>query len=174
MRANAERLDASARITKPDHLQPQHKLVDLEHFCIQQLLTHYESKGPESLAGWISSCWWLTGEPQQYVQFRKSAPQQTLFLIPSERGWIFSEKDQWGEWISKESDYGINHDEELTELEKQRLWLWRDYPSLLENSPKSDLDEAAKTYGEANFPTYGENSNDWHFVYSSQFGLYKT
>ncbi|MBE0472436.1 MAG: type I-F CRISPR-associated helicase Cas3, partial [Methyloprofundus sp.] len=171
---NAERVDATKRIAKPDSLQPQHKLVDLEHYCIQQLLVNYDQKGPESLAGWVSSCWWLTGEPQQYVQFRKSVPELTLFLIPTENGWKFSEKDKWGEWISKESDYGIGHHEELTELEKQRLWLWRDYPTLLENSPKSDLDEAAKTYGEANFPTYGKDPNDWKFVYSSQFGLHET
>lgn len=171
---NTERVDATKRITKPESLQPQHKLVDLEHYCIQQLLVNYDQKGPESLAGWVSSCWWLTGEPQQYVQFRKSVPELTLFLIPTEDGWKFSEKDKRGEWIIKESDYGISHHEKLTELEKQRLWLWRDYPTLLENSPKSDLDEAAKTYGEANFPTYGKDPNDWKFVYNSQFGLYET
>ena len=172
--AIATRLDATARITKPETLQPKNSLVDLEHHCIQQLLTNYNKQGPESLSGWITSCWWLTGEPQQYVQFRKGSPELTLFLIPEDDGFKFKEKDRWGEWIGKESAYGIVHDENLTELEKQRLWLWRDYPILLENSPKSNLQEAAQAYGEAIFPTYVKNPNDLKYSYSSQFGLQET
>lgn len=172
--AIAQRLDASARIAKPETLQPQKSLVDLEHHCIAQLLTRYDKKVPESLSGWISSCWWLTGEPQHYIQFRKSSPELTLFLISKDSGWKFAEKDNWGEWISKEKAYGIVHDEEFTALEKQHLWLWRDYQTLLENSPKSNLEEAAKTYGEANFPQYHKDLNDLSFCYSSQFGLYET
>jgi CRISPR-associated endonuclease/helicase Cas3 len=169
----AKQLDASARITKPDTLQPQHKLVDLEHDSIHKLLTVYDKKGPESLSGWISSCWWLTGEPQQYIQFRKSAPQLTLFLIPENDSFKFKEKDKWGEWISKENAYGIKHNEELTALEKQRLWLLRDYQILLENSPKPNLEQAAQAYGEANFPQYHKDINNLHFSYSSQFGLHE-
>ena len=167
-------LDATARITKPESLRPKQSLIDLEHYCIQQLLTNYGQQGPESLSGWITSCWWLTGEPQQYIQFRKSTPELTLFLIPENESFKFKEKDNWGEWVGKESAYGISHDEDLTALEKQRLWLWRDYRDLLENSPKSDLQSAAEAYGEANFPTYGKNPNDWKFSYSSQFGLHET
>ena len=174
----ASRLDATARITKPATLQPKHKLIDLEHHCIQQLLTSYDKKGPESLSGWITSCWWLTGEPQQCVQFRRSTPQLTLFLIPAEEGdFKFKEKDQWGEWINKETAYDIVRNERLTEPEKQRLWLLRDYQTLLENSlensPKSDIQEAAQAYGEANFPQYHKDINDLHFSYSSQFGLHE-
>lgn len=40
-------------------------------------------------------------------------------------------------------------------------------------SPKSNLQEAAQVYGEANFPTYGKNENDWKFSYFSQFGLHE-
>ena len=100
-------------------------------------------------------------------------PELTLFLIPNDNGWKFSEKDNYGEWISKENAYGIVHDENLSTLEKQRLWLWRDYSALLKNSPKSNLQAAAQTYGEANFPTYRKNPNDWQFSYSSQFGLHE-
>jgi len=171
--AIATRLDATARITKPETLQPKQSLVDLEHHCIQQLLTNYDQQGPETLSGWITSCWWLTGEPQQYIQFRKSMPELTLFLIPENGSFKFKEKDNWGEWISKESAYGIVHDENLSAIEKQRLWLWRDYPALLKTSPKSNLKAAAQAYGEANFPTYGKNPNDWKFSYSSQFGLHE-
>ncbi len=171
--AMATRLDATARITKPDTLQPKNSLVDLEHHCIQQLLTNYNQQGPESLSGWITSCWWLTGEPQHYVQFRKSTPELTLFLISMDSGWIFAEKDSKSGWVYKEYGY-IVHDEELKALEKQRLWLWRDYQKLLENSPKSNLQEAAQAYGEANFPTYGKKLDDLKFSYSSQFGLQET
>jgi CRISPR-associated endonuclease/helicase Cas3 len=171
--AIATRLDATARITKPETLQPKQSLVDLEHHCIQQLLTNYGQQGPESLSGWIRSCWWLTGEPQQYIQFRRSSPMLTLFLIPEDGRFKFKEKDNRGEWIGKESAYGIEHDETVKALEKQRLWLWRDYRVLLKNSPKSNLQVAAQAYGEANFPTYGKKNDDLKFSYSSQFGLHK-
>ena len=88
-------------------------------------------------------------------------------------GWIFAEKDSKSGWVYKEYGY-IVHDEELKALEKQRLWLWRDYQKLLENSPKSNLQEAAQAYGEANFPTYGKKLDDLKFSYSSQFGLQET
>jgi len=171
--AIATRLDATARITKPESLQPKQSLVDLEHHCIQQLLTNYGQQGPESLSGWIRSCWWLTGEPQQYIQFRRSSPMLTLFLISEDGSFKFKEKDNWGEWVGKESAYGIVHNEDLTEFEKKRLWLWRDYRVLLKNSPKSNLQAAAQAYGEANFPQYHKDINNLHFSYSSQFGLYE-
>ena len=100
-------------------------------------------------------------------------PELTLFLIPENGSFKFKEKDNWGEWVGKESAYGIVHNEDLTEFEKKRLWLWRDYRVLLKNSPKSNLQAAAQAYGEANFPQYHKDINNLHFSYSSQFGLYE-
>lgn len=60
IQALGERVDAQPRINKPKTLNPINSLVDLEHESVHQLLTNYGSKGPETLQGWLTGCWWLT------------------------------------------------------------------------------------------------------------------
>lgn len=169
--AIAERLDATPRINKPAPLQATQSLVDLEHYCIHKLLSNYAEKRSDTLPGWVSSCWWLTGDPQFATPFRLSSGEMTLFLVENRGEWRFCEKNQSGEWINQEHAYGIRHEENLSELEKQRLWLQRDYATLLATFLISDIQRAAKIYGEANFPTYHMDINDLKFSYSSQFGF---
>ena len=167
----SERLDAQPRISKAKTLNPENNLVDLEHVSIHQLLTDYERQGPESMQGWLKGCWWLTAIPQHYVKFRRSSPQLTLFLVPVEGEWEFSEKDAYGKPIPREKQYGIKKDEKLSGAERQRLWLHRDYESLLEELTESNMEKAALIYGEITLPVYGTDLNDLCFTYSSQFGL---
>jgi len=61
----------------------------------------------------------------------------------------------------------------LTELENERLWMHRDYETLLRQMNDSDIEKAALTYGELGFPVYGEDENNLSYTYSSQFGLDK-
>ncbi len=166
-----ERIDAQLRISKPKTLNPQRNLADIEHESIHQLLTDYEQHGPESMQGWLTSVWWLTAIPQRYVKFRNSYPQQTLFLVPTEDGWKFSEKDHYGKPVPREKQYQITRDEYLSALARERLWLYRDYESLLEEITISSLEKSALIYGEIGLPTYGKDPNDLHFIYSSQLGL---
>ena len=168
----AERLDAQARISKPAELQPKSNLADLEHEVIHQLLTNYDMKGPEALQGWLAGCWWLTAIPQLYVKFRASSPQLTLYLTCFDAEWRFAEKDQQGRPCDKEQTYGISRAPELTSIERNRLWLYRDYESLLESLGKPSLEKAALIYGEIGLPTYGKDLNDLSFTYSSQLGLH--
>jgi len=98
-----ERLDAELRISKPEELSPQDSLVDLEHHCIHQLLTCYDKSGPESMQGWLDSCWWLTAIPQKYVKFRRSQPQLIRFLFPVDGAWKFVEKDPFGKSLPPRS-----------------------------------------------------------------------
>jgi len=169
----AERLDAQPRISKPSRLQPRNKLADLEHEAIQQVLTNYTKQGPESMQGWLAGCWWLTAVPQLYVRFRNSSPQLSMYLMPTNGQWKFSEKNEMGRPIDRETMYGIRKDETLTELECKRLWLHRDYERLLKTQSKGDdgLWRAASVYGEIGMPIYGQDMNDLSFTYSSQFGL---
>jgi hypothetical protein len=69
--------------------------------------------------------------------------------------------------------YGISKDETLSEMERRRLWLYRDYESLLQvqAGDNESLWRAASVYGEIGLQLYGEDMNDLSFTYSSQFGL---
>ncbi|MDQ7015669.1 MAG: type I-F CRISPR-associated helicase Cas3, partial [Gammaproteobacteria bacterium] len=168
----AKRLDAELRISKKSTLRPTQDLADLEHEVIHTLLTDYTQRGPESMQGWLSSCWWLTGIPQQLVKFRRGAAQLTVFRVPDEDEWCFVEKGRYGQPYSKiEKTYSIEVDERLTRREQARFWLQRDYPQLLEGLGRSNLERAALVYGEINLPTYGKDANNLSFHYSSQFGL---
>jgi len=169
----AERLDAQPRISKPSRLQPRNKLADLEHEAIHQVLTNYGKQGPESMQGWLAGCWWLTAVPQLYVRFRNSSPQLSMYLMPKDGQWKFSEKNEIGKPIDRETMYGISKDETLSEMERRRLWLYRDYESLLQAQARDheSLWRAASVYGEIGVPTYGKDANDLSFTYSSQFGL---
>jgi len=168
----AERLDSQARISREVKLEPYTKLVDLEHACIEELLNNQNTAGPETMQGWLSGYWWLTALPQQYVRFRDSSSQAIRYLIPQgdfEDEWHFVEKDQQGGFVPNKSGIECY---ELSEKEKTRLWVYRDYKQLLLDLDYGDnLEKLALTYGEISLPTYGKNSNDLEFFYSNQLGL---
>ncbi len=169
----AERLDAKPRISKPSPLHPKTNLADLEHEVIHQLLTNYDQQGPDSMQGWLAECWWLTAIPQLFVRFRDSRPQLTVFLIPKDDDWIFVTKGNYGEeLIPIEETYRIERDNELTDQEKERLWLHRDYESLLEKTGQLSLINAALIYGEIGLPIdERKGANPTSFTYSNQLGL---
>lgn len=171
--ALGERVDAQSRIKRSKTLNPTKSLVDLEHETIHQLLTNYCSKGPETLQGWLTGCWWLTAIPQHYVRFRKSHPQDTLFLVPNcnDDDFTFCEKNAFGQERRYKS---FEKDENLSEKARARLWLLRDYGSLLDKIENKSSEEAALIYGEINLPIYGGDRQDLSFTYSSQFGLVKS
>jgi CRISPR-associated endonuclease/helicase Cas3 len=167
-----QRLDAGPRIVKKPDLSPQSNLADLEHETLHKLLTNYQKQGPESLQGWLDGCWWLTAVPQVLVQFRAGSPQLPVFLMPEDGNWRFVEKDRFGKPAPIEKIYDISRDEELSAQAQTRLWLHRDYETLLKGLNKRSLVSAALIYGEIGLPTYGGDSAG-PFIYSSQLGLMK-
>jgi CRISPR-associated endonuclease/helicase Cas3 len=169
----AEGLDAKPRIAKSSPLHPRTSLADLEHEVIHKLLTSYDQQGPETMQGWLVDCWWLTAIPQLFVRFRESQPRLTVFLIPKDGDWKFVTKGNYGEeLIVIEDIYRISRDNELTDQEKERLWLRRDYESLLEKTGMSSLTNAALIYGEIGLPTdKRKGANSISFSYSNQLGL---
>jgi CRISPR-associated endonuclease/helicase Cas3 len=168
--AIATRLDADPRIQRNTVLQPHDKLADLEHEAIHRLLTSYDQQGANTMQDWLTGYWWLTGEPQRQIRFRQSMPQQTLYLVLLDGKWIFCEKDGDGSPIPIEKIDGIEHEENLTERQLERLWLKRDYQALLEAMNKSTLERAALVYGEINITQY-ENEANPEFAYSAQLGM---
>ena len=164
----AEKLDATNRIKQTNSSE----LASLEHKVIHQLLTDYNSKGPESMQGWLDSDWWLTALPQEYVRFRGDNSQDmTVFLTVDN---TFLEKGDKGS-VAEVGKDNIKRDL-LNELEMQSLWFRRDYVCLLKEQAdrlESDMEKTTLIYGEINLPTYGEALTTQQFIYNEQLGLTK-
>ena len=116
---------------------------------------------------WLRGNWWMTGMPQKLVRFRlsNSKDQINLYLMPMEGALKFCEKDKQGKLIPVEKVYSIQQE---TALQRQRLWLQRDYLALLEQTGKVTVEEAARIYGELNLIRYKETEQ---FQYSDELGL---
>lgn len=172
-------ITAAPRIRSNAELRPTENLVDLEHHCIQTLLTSYSKQGPESLQGWLSGCWWLTALPQHLTPFRQSDKQRMLFDLPDEKNdWRFVEKLPQGGTNTVESNCKIER-VALSELEQERWWLHRDYAELLERQAEEKgwtPTETALRYGEINVRI---DDNDlltgerFVFAYCQQLGFWK-
>lgn len=166
-------VDAVPRISKNKTLSPTEKLIDLEHYVTQMLLMNPSAKGPESLEGWLSQCWWLTAFPQKMTPFRKGKPEIKLFLTPTDDRdeFIFSETDFKGNIV------GVELKKHIIQLpgtvDESRLWFKRNYGELLrkkaEETGESLLDAALK-FGEITIPE--DKKGEKCFNYTPQFGMY--
>ncbi|MFI3158267.1 MAG: type I-F CRISPR-associated helicase Cas3f [Methylococcaceae bacterium] len=173
-------INALPRIQRNAQLCESERLADLEHYCIQKLLTSYQKPGPDQLQGWLSGCWWLTALPQYFNHFRKQDKQQTLYRIPDEQGdWVFVEKSPQGHINPVEDRYKIDAGIELSSQALARWWLYRDYPSLLEEATEQNgsMRETALRYGEINVRIDDDdklsgNSRN-RLSYCDQLGLWK-
>jgi CRISPR-associated endonuclease/helicase Cas3 len=167
----AEGINAIPRIRKPDLLNYQNSMVDLEHWVIQNQLTDYKSEGPEKLQGYLSGCWYFTALPQALNPFRKSEPTTKIFLMydPGEDRCLFIEKDEQGFPVNRENILWISrHD--ISQNQSERAWLVRDYEKLLEGY--AEQQGASKRaislrYGELSF-LYRDGKE---YEYTDQFGL---
>lgn len=153
------------------------KLADLEHKRIHKTLLS-DDKGAAFLDGWINEAWFLTGLPQYFNSFRKSAPTIQLYYVYKDRDFIFCERDQSGDFSKVELVHRIESIE-LKKLEKVRLWLRRDYFKSLKNVISLDendegfeykMEQASKRYGEIMIPESKDNNKI--YFYSDQFGMF--
>jgi len=171
----AKKVDALPRIQRNPSLNPANNLADLEHTCIAELLTVYSQKGPESMQGWLTECWWLTALPQLLNPFREGTAELKLYLMPDDNGdWVFVEKDKLGKPQLAEQFYGIVKTE-ITHKEKSRLWLDRDYVQLINEIAylqSISTRRAALKYGEIILSIYGDNPlSGGGFIYSASHGM---
>lgn len=169
----AERLDATARIQKPEVLKEKESLSDLEHYMTQKDLTAYHKKGADALGGYLDESWFLTAHPQYLHPFRKSAPTTKLFLAYDERKeeCYFAEIDEYGEAVDREAILRIKKIE-LSPALKTRLWMERDYLSILEEQSikrGKTKKEVSLLFGELGFV----HRDGAEYEYSNQFGLTK-
>ncbi|SEI63396.1 CRISPR-associated endonuclease/helicase Cas3 [Allopseudospirillum japonicum] len=190
-------VNAIARIQKPAALQPQNRLVDLEHFATAKTFGIDQIGKPETkqvsrqdrfsrnrrnsapppswsehLHGHIHGYWWLTALPQFFKRFRKSEPTVQIYLVKKERCIEFCLREERGGGLYPiERTLNISH-QPLAPEQQEKLWLQRDYSELVSQySPNAEQEYAISVrYGEISF-THREGHQQ--FIYNDQLGLVK-
>ncbi|MEC4748224.1 type I-F CRISPR-associated helicase Cas3f [Methylomicrobium sp. Wu6] len=174
-------VNAVPRIQQPETLRPKEQLADLEHQAMHLGLTQYTAKGPQCLQAWLSECWWLTALPQQLNRFRESDPDITLHLIWQHGKTVFCERDERGDFIPRQAMNNIVKSETMPEAMQARLWLDRNYQTVLrlqaeevqtEDGLEPAMTASSKRYGEITLPKQENNDRKW--FYSDQLGLFQT
>jgi len=167
-----KRLDAAWRVAKPDPLHPTEKLVDLEHFVIQEALTRYDLVGPAQMEGWITGYWYLTALPLYAHPFRAGALSIKLFLHYYDESdqYKFSEINSYGKLVPREQ--AANNIRHLNEL-CRRFWFDRDYNTLVEELAQKKnqrKEEITRIFGELSFTEYEGTET---LYYHDQLGLFR-
>lgn len=196
-------ITAIPRIKKNNSLKPNDKLVDLEHYSIRNTLDiplvlnetkndesninprmraiqktrTYNLSDPKQLNGFIDDYWWMTAQPQVHNHFRASKPSMKLFYVEVNDELAFYDFDFKRGLSKRESILGIKHIY-LNNIEKERLWLNRDYSELLSNLVRKqqeininfNIHLASKRFGEITFTDWG-NLNTEYF-YNDNLGMY--
>ena len=140
------------------------------------------SCGPDGLQGWLTGYWWITALPQQMNRFRDSAPEVKLHLLWKNGKAVFHEQTDQGEFVDRETAYGIQHKESL--LGQERCWLSRnyelalrkqismqDFPEEQDQADAKGMLKLSQRFGEISIPKSNLAQN--RFTYSDQFGLSK-
>ena len=181
-------VNAIPRIKQSEPLRPKQQLSDLEHEALHESLTNYQQQGPQALQAWFSENWWLTAVPQQINRFRAGSPEITLYRVWQDSKAMFCEKDERGEYISLQAIYKITNAKPLNNAEKAKLWLNRDYETVLrrdaeagQNSENSEIEpimqKKSKRYGEItlrnNKDSNGQPVDSRPWFYSDQLGLFQ-
>lgn len=175
-----QRLDAIPRIQEAGNTP---RFAKLEHAVISSQLKHYDGVGPETMQGYISQHWYLSGLPQALNRFRQSRASIPLFRCFDSSGkHYFTEKNDRGQPVFDIYEDLLNQDDlygiewiDIPAEESQRLWLYRDYTKLLEvqvEVQNIDQNRAALRYGEVVIQEYGEKLPK--YSYSDQFGLFQS
>ncbi len=165
-------LDARARIKKPKKLNEKNSLADLEHSVTAKDLASYDKGGADSLQGYLDESWFLTAHPLYLHPFRESKESTKVFLVYDKKynEYCFAELDEYGNPINREEILQISRVEE-NEIEKDRLWLDRDYGQLIEQyalKENKTKEEVSLKYGELSYIIYNDNDE---FEYNDEFGL---
>ncbi len=177
----AQRLDSIPRIQKSDGIP---RFACLEHAVIEDQLNNKQAHGPESLQGYLTQHWYLTALPQVLNRFRNKESGITIYRANdageivfwgrNERGDI-CKNDVTGERLDMKVGYNIKVCK-LTEHQSQRLWLCRDYMTLLQQEADNrdiGLARAALLYGELTIREPVGDGLAPDYLYCDQLGLFR-
>lgn len=181
----AHRLDAIPRIS--DKPPTEFRLANLEHAVTAHWLKQFDQKSPKTLQGYLTQHWYLTSLPQVLNRFRNQEPTIQLYRYPEGNNELFFiQKNEEGHVIRDAvyheiinmtitAEYHVRS-LELTEKQQERLWLIRDYTSLVashqEQSTVSKLTIALR-YGELLLRKPAESEYGQQYLYNDQLGLFK-
>lgn len=173
VRSLGMRLDATARIQEPIKKTMDQFFSAIEHRAIKNLLTNYNNIFVSNIQGYLQHAWWLTALPQTFQPFRRSAPAVQMFYVWDEKKQrcYWAEKDDEGRPVPTAQKRSIKSND-LSQEQKLRLWLVRDYVALLEKravSSDSSLRRMSLRYGELSF----NHKESDIYEYSPQLGMYK-
>ncbi|KGJ88696.1 type I-F CRISPR-associated helicase Cas3f [Thalassotalea sp. ND16A] len=172
-------LTAIPRIQVP--LKPKEQiLASLEHHVTKNTLSKFNQIGANTLQGYLAETWYLTALPQILKPFRKSEQSVNLFLFYNESDdcCYFTQKDEAGKALLDINNQVVNRENilsitrmQLTEKEKQNLWLDRNYQKLLPQYISEPwlitVKSVSLSYGEINFV----ERDNLQYEYNDQFGL---
>ena len=183
--ALADRIDAVPRIQRPEKLEETKRLVDLEHYVLAKWQSPQKG-GPKTPIGWQQEFWWLTGLPQQFNRFRRSAgeAEQLFYVYDADhiRPFTFYARNEYGDFVSSEINAKI-HEYSLSSMMAEHLWLRRDYLDALQARLTNDVSEEdtdrtlnhlSQSLGELVLQRYPSSKtvSARRYCYSNQFGLF--
>lgn len=190
------RIDAVPRILKPEMLDKEQfcpddkkyfaKLSDLEHASMMDFNCK-EDCGPQCMHGWMEEYWWMTALPQGCSRFRESYGEELKACAVYEEG-----ERKFFSYDKIEEDDDLFGDDEargfidvsdydgMTEQMKRRLWLVRDYETVLKrhiSDTKKESEEIqiaaiSRKYGEITIPDR-ESDIVENWKYDDQLGMFK-
>lgn len=190
------RIDAVPRILKPEMLDKEQfcpddkryfsKLSDLEHASLMDFNCE-EDCGPQCMHGWMEEYWWMTALPQGCSRFRESYGEEIKACAVyknGERKFFSYDKIKEGDDLFGDDEargfIDVSDYDGMTEQMKRRLWLVRDYETVLKRhisdtekeSEEIQIAAISRKYGEITIPDRkSDMAEDWK--YDDQLGMFK-
>ncbi len=177
-------LNAIARIDADFAKENKFGIALLEHAVITHWLNQTQEVGPETLQGYLTQHWYLTGLPQVFNRFRESEETLPLYRYPSDQHEpCFFQRNQDGFILcADQSDEPSNVATKqniaplcLTPEQEERLWLVRDYEQTLSDlAEKKDatLVDMALRFGELTIRQTDHELTSKQYLYNDQLGLF--
>jgi len=164
-------IDARPRMIVPEPLLAEHRLADLEHAVLADIL-NTASRAAYSPHGWNHGCHYLTDASQQVTPFRKSEPETRLYLQSDDGELRFFEPGSRG-------SMGVQATIEVQEVDakpRERFWLPPlEYDALIHaKAEQFDIEPlvAMKRFGELIVPDRILNSALVKPIWISELGVY--
>ncbi len=166
--ALAQRVDAAPRITAPQPLQPQRRLIDLEHRVLQQILTDPDYR-PQTVKGWCEGYYYLTDLAQQLSRFRQSEAESRFILYWDEEVYQLRSRSDDPKLLGKKAEHVT-----IAILEPSlihRIWIPVDYGELIEMQSKRmdrSIRRTCEQFGEVALP---DQNGKCPFIFIPELGF---
>lgn len=162
-------INSIPRLKESDNVNDE--FINIEHRLIESfLLPDERALGPESVNGYYSGNWYLTGLPQIYAKFRDSSENKKIYILLDEDEQLnFYEKDDKQNITPIKNTYHL----EIEQSKIQNSWLNLNYNEILEfYSQRMNLSKnhIMNIYCYLEIPkSYIDNG----YIYSIDYGMFR-